>query len=778
MRFECGEATRDPAAKAGNVTETCDDKSSAESPAGGWLIRQALGRQGYLAALLIGVALVVCVSGIILAGRQKSAYRLGQYVAAPVHARIDFAYFDRNKFLAAQQRARDLEPRVYRPTLFAWSTLREQMRQWPELAAGNAPGDLPEPMRSTLDRAALALLVQYQSPERKALFEHRIDAFFEVLGKLVVVPKEQRDQEIARHTQWRAPSGFALRIQHGPNAGPGTLLPLDRIYTIQSGGSLNAEIARVANECFRDDLAPQVAQFVVAAIQPTHTVNENATLEAQERAAAFVPREEGEIFHKAGVIIKNVGSIDERDLELLHAEHEAYRRSLGTLVLIRDALGILGAVAVVVWMLAWYTLKYQPRIVHNTTRAMALGLLLTGMLLVSQLASSGTRPLYIFAVTPTIVAAMILAIAYDARFSLGASIALALLTTLGLNQSMAFLLVPLAGACATCALIGALRTRGRLIEIGIAASLAMVTTTLFTGIWAENGAQPLRHILSDSLHASIAGVSAGFIVLGVLPFIERIFRITTGMTLLELCDASHPLQRKLATETPGTYSHSLQVAALCEAAAEAIGADALLARVGALYHDIGKTRRAGYFCENQGSVSDSAHLSLSPNVSSMIITGHIKDGIELAKQYNLPTILHPFIQQHHGTMLVEYFYHQARQKNGEQGGVEEDAYRYPGPKPRTPETAILMMADACESAVRAMSEPTVSEIEKLVHQLVLKRMLDGQFTECSLTLHQISIIERTLVQRLQSMHHSRIAYPQGQSETGPATLNPTGTTGT
>src|SRR5688500_7910854 len=188
------------------------------------------------------------------------------------------------------------------------------------------------------------------------------------------------------------------------------------------------------------------------------------------------------------------------------------------------------------------------------------------------------------------------------------------------------------------------------------------------------------------------------------------------MTLLELADASQPLLKRLAIEAPGTYNHSLQVATLAEAAADAIGGNSLLCRVAAYYHDVGKINKADYFVENQ-SGGENRHLNLSPSVSLLIIIGYVKHGIELAREYNLPSSVLTFIQQHHGTTLVEYFYHRAcTQKDGDQPAISETQYRYPGPKPRSKEVAIVMIADAVESATRAMTEPNHNRVEVLVHE--------------------------------------------------------------
>jgi putative nucleotidyltransferase with HDIG domain len=251
------------------------------------------------------------------------------------------------------------------------------------------------------------------------------------------------------------------------------------------------------------------------------------------------------------------------------------------------------------------------------------------------------------------------------------------------------------------------------------------------------------------------------------------------MTLAELRDPKQPLLRELAQRAPGTYTHSLNVAAIAEAAAERIGGDSLLTYVGALYHDIGKMSKPEYFVENQGG-GPNRHDRLSPAMSLLIVVAHVKDGMELAREFRLPPRLQHFIEAHHGTTLVEYFYHRARAqalatapRDAEGRPVEDDTYvpdelefRYPGPKPRTKEVAILMIADAVESAARAMPEPSPAKIEQLVRSIAHKRLMDGQFDDCELTLRDLNLIVESIVRTLTSMHHVRIAYPEGPTRSG------------
>jgi hypothetical protein len=269
--------------------------------------------------------------------------------------------------------------------------------------------------------------------------------------------------------------------------------------------------------------------------------------------------------------------------------------------------------------------------------------------------------------------------------------------------------------------------------------------------------------------AAASSVAVGFLVLGILPSFERLFDVTTGMKLVELRDTSQPLLRQLQQLAPGTYNHSLQVANIAEAAADSIGADSLLVYVGALYHDIGKMNKPEYFIENQsGGVNK--HKKLRPAMSLLVIIGHVKDGIELAREYALPRALIHFIESHHGTTLVEYFYHAAKSQAeaDDKGSVDEVEFRYPGPKPRTREAAILMLSDAVESATRAMAEPHPSRIENLVRELSRRRLLDGQFDECGLSFRELHRIEDAVIARLCAIHHGRISYPSGSRETRPA----------
>ncbi len=255
------------------------------------------------------------------------------------------------------------------------------------------------------------------------------------------------------------------------------------------------------------------------------------------------------------------------------------------------------------------------------------------------------------------------------------------------------------------------------------------------------------------------GLACSIIVLGILPVFEYLFGTITNISLLELADFNHPLMQRMTLEAPGTYHHSLIVGNLSEAACREVGANALLARIGAYYHDIGKLEKPGYFSENQALI-ENKHDVLSPSMSKLIIMNHIKDGVELAKKHKLSPPLIDFISQHHGDSLVYYFYRRALENLEEDQQVKEEGFRYPGPKPNTKETAIVLLADSVEAATRALKEPSPSKVEEIVHKVINNKFIDRQLDECDLTLKDLEKISAVFIRILSGIYHSRVTYPE------------------
>ncbi|MCD4699775.1 MAG: HDIG domain-containing protein [Phycisphaerae bacterium] len=454
------------------------------------------------------------------------------------------------------------------------------------------------------------------------------------------------------------------------------------------------------------------------------------------------------------------GGLKEAQVAILSVEHDAFLRQRSIDSPMRRfwiLLGRAGIIAGVVALLGLYVAKYSPRIVKNHWRGLAIVMLILLVLLLSRVVVGAGRMNPYLSVFGIFVAAAMLAIAYDQRFAFAVTGALVILTALQIRLGVGGLLVLWSAAAAIVFQLHEVRTRSKLIETG-----GVVAVVVFLTVWLVESAadMPGRFVLVDGCYAAGAAIAGGFLTQGILPLIERVFGVATSLTLLEWCDANKPLLKRLALEAPGTYNHSLVLGAMCESAAEAIGARGLLARVGAYYHDAGKINKPDYFVENQAG-SASRHEKLSPAMSLLVIKGHVKDGVEMARQYGLPRILREFIATHHGTTLVEYFYHAAAEQRADNGesAPDEVEFRYPGPKPRMKEAAILMLADASESSVRATQEPTAGRIETQVHFVISKRLMDGQLDECELTLREVHAIETSLVKSLCGMYHVRLKYP-------------------
>lgn len=297
--------------------------------------------------------------------------------------------------------------------------------------------------------------------------------------------------------------------------------------------------------------------------------------------------------------------------------------------------------------------------------------------------------------------------------------------------------------------------RAKILQTGIivsAVNMIVLLTLLFLRNTHLSGLDYGAHFLL----AVISGLGSSVLTIGLLPFFEAGFGILSTMKLIELSNPNHPLLKKILTEAPGTYHHSVMVANLAESACEAIGANGLLARVGCYYHDIGKTKRPKYFIENQMNHYN-PHDDLPPETSKNIIVAHAVDGAQMLRENKMPKEIVDIAEQHHGTTLLKYFYHKAVESGKE---VNEDDFRYPGPKPQTKEAAIIGIADSVEAAVRSMNNPTPEQIEKIVHAIINDRIHDGQFSECDLTFKEIQTIAQTLCNTLNGIFHNRIEYPE------------------
>ena len=449
--------------------------------------------------------------------------------------------------------------------------------------------------------------------------------------------------------------------------------------------------------------------------------------------------------------------ITERQFAVLEEEHKAYQRSLTPRDHAHRGAALFLVMGLLTVLVTLYLSRFQPALAQSLPKIAGVCLLVVVTLAVGLILS---RSPWFAMLIPLTVTVMVLTIAYNPQFALLMAYSLSLAMTVALDADLSQLLVQMGGLATAVLLLQQVRTRTRLVKVAAAAGLAFLAMTVATGLLSQ---QSWSFILADGFRNFAWAATAGFLLSGSLPLVERAFGIITEVSLLELADGSHPLLQELVRRAPGTYTHSMTVATLAESAAESIGADSLLVRVGSYFHDVGKMLKPHYFIENQSG--ENRHESLEPALSTLIIIGHVKDGLALAQQYNLPRPVADFIQQHHGTTLVEYFFREAirlQDAASATGAADEleTSFRYPGPKPQTKEIAAVMLADAAESSSRALSDPTPASLAKLIHELVLKRLMDGQFEECGLTFTELHRIEESLCKSLIALYHARIKYPE------------------
>lgn len=450
--------------------------------------------------------------------------------------------------------------------------------------------------------------------------------------------------------------------------------------------------------------------------------------------------------------------IQERQLDLLKEEHRAYLDSLSSKDHWYRGIALFLIFSLQTTLVVMYVARFQTALAQSMSMIASVCVLIFITIVLATILSPSPWNALLLPMTFT---AMVLTLAYNPQFALLMTFALELALTVVLDTTVDHLLIHMGGMATAILSLRHVRTRTQLVQVAAAAGVAYLVTTIATGLLTE---QTFSMTLADAFRYFIWGSLAGFVLTGLLPLVERSFSFVTDISLLELGDGSHPLMQELVRRAPGTYTHSMTVATLAESAAEAIGANPLLVRVASYFHDIGKMLKPQYFIENQ--TGENRHDALEPALSTLVIIGHVKDGVALAQQYHLPRPIVDSIAQHHGTTLVEYFYREAMriQESSGQGNVDLEAcFRYPGPKPQSREQGILMLSDAVESTSRSLANPTPGSLRKLVHDLLMKRLLDGQFEESGLTLTELHMIEEALCKSLIALFHARIKYPEADS---------------
>ena len=559
--------------------------------------------------------------------------------------------------------------------------------------------------------------------------------------------------------------GVLEKIQHGIDEGSQTEIdvhPLGNsteVTRAQVADVLQGEAkvrlrSRLDEELGEGPLASRVFAWLETRLSGSLEIDRDATAKAKKEAVEKTPQQF--VRYAAGDLLADAGMpMKANDVQLLEREHEEYVRQQDARQRIGRALSLFGLFAAMFALSGFYIHLHHREVLDDLGHVATL-VGLSAVTVVLCLLSAGEA--WRAEIVPLLVFAMTVAIAYDEDLSLLLAAEVALVVVIGLGRGLADYVTLCAAAAAMVFWMGRIRSRSKLIYVGLWAGAVVIATQIGANLLEERPFDP--QLLYEAGRTGVWTLLAGFLMTGLLPFIERSFGVLTDLSLLEVGDVAHPLLQELVRRAPGTYNHSINVASIGEAAADAIGARGLLVRVGAYFHDSGKMLKPAYFIENQGQ--ENRHESLVPAMSTLIIIAHVKEGVELARQYNLPHPIVDIIAEHHGTTLVEFFYRRATElSQTDPNGTEIDElnYRYPGPKPSSRESAVLMLSDAVESASRALTEPTPARIASLVHDLAMKRLLDGQFDECGLTLEELELIERSLVKSLTAVYHGRVKYP-------------------
>ncbi len=770
-----------------------------------------------LASPAIGLGFVVLAIGIVLYGPEPFPYYAGQEVLQPILAKVKFKITDQKATLQSKQDAREATPNYYvlnevlveriRGTIGnlyvdaqqheTYEAYVEAKSEPAEEATGTTiPHHLNEPefraLRALMNEEGQTRFAEWATGLVDALMRERLVRIGDDEGRglpalsNVAILKDALPQEsdtllpessdvevekltldyfndanlreIERTAATLArlfPSPLREQVQ-GILEGVLREEPLFQFDLERTREAMNDEAAR------RPEVLTDYPAYASLA-EPGQLDPSGSDPEAAETRAAPYG-----VFRLNSAQVDKLAHMHNRVAELLHGsrvedvdpEDRAVASSLRDQHYLQQA-GRGALVLMVALGLVTYCGLFQDRVIRNPVRALSLTLLFLIMVAVARaahLSDIGVMFPYVV-VGPVVMTAAILTMVYSQRFAIGMTSGLAVLITIAVRGDLGTLLVLTAAMAVAVYQLREIRSRHELFSTGLLN--AMVAFIVGVVVVLLHG-YSLDTAIKQGGSAAIASLLAIAIFFLMLAPIERIFKVATNWTLLELLDTSQPLLSRLAREAPGTFAHSLWLSSMAESACEAVGANGLLAKVGAMYHDIGKVHKAEYFAENQ-EAHINRHDNLSPTMSLLVIVGHVKDGIELAKEERLPRAVVRFIEEHHGTTVVRYFHHIASEKQKAAGStreVSESEFRYPGPKPQSKETAVLMLCDGVEGAVRALPEPTAGRIENVVHKVLMERLNDGQFDDCDITLKELHRVEESLVKSLCRFYHGRVAYPK------------------
>ncbi|MEE9288591.1 MAG: HDIG domain-containing metalloprotein [Bacteroidota bacterium] len=501
-------------------------------------------------------------------------------------------------------------------------------------------------------------------------------------------------------------------------------------------------------------------QLAAAFARPTVLFSQEETEKLVKLAQDEVPRTIGIVEENERIISKH-----ERITELVKLKLDSLRRAKAErgqdVNFVAQYVGSISHVSMIVVLYGIYLFLFRKRIFYDNGKLVLISLLLLMESFFAYLTLNidTAAPIEYLIFVPA--AAMLLAIIFDSRVAFYGTVVMAFIVAGIRGNDYSIALASLVAGTLSVYTVRDIRNRTQIFRSLVFILIGYAVAIFALGI---RRFESLDIIVEQLVFALANSVFSPVLTFGLLIFFERVFRVTTDLTLLELSDFNQPVLRLLSEKAPGTFHHSMIMGNLAETAAEAVGANSTLARVGAYYHDIGKTVKPEYFVENQMGAMN-RHEKLAPQMSALILESHVKEGVVLGKEHDLPGKILDFIPMHHGTTLMSFFYDKAIKKKGKKDEVNESDFRYPGPKPQTKETGIVMLADSVEATVRSLDRPSVVKIEETIDAIIKDRFIEGQLDECELTLKDLSRIRGAFLKILVGIHHQRIKYP-GQ-ERGP-----------
>ncbi|MEZ7893388.1 MAG: HDIG domain-containing protein [Candidatus Wallbacteria bacterium] len=546
-------------------------------------------------------------------------------------------------------------------------------------------------------------------------------------------------------------------------------VPVEKIHVAKSEAMLKLKV-----RAYDEEELKMMYDIFEQYIRPNYVYNKEATQKERDRLVAnAVPIErlvaEGEIIVRHGEIVK------QEHIDIFKKYNFYETNNHPTLNVLSSCLISFFSIIVVIL----YLIQNKNEIFKQEALLTMLAIIVMSILVIARIVNfinfekmaspfpnSTENSFFSPYIIPTSASAILIALLIDTKLAFIVNIIIVILVDLILGHNNSnFLIVNIFSGIVAILNVKTVNQRSDLTKAGIMVSFSNIFLITAYALWEYNviNMNYYSNLMRDAVWGFFNGFISAIFAIGMLPYLESIFKVSTSMRLLELSDLNQSLLRRLLLEAPGTYHHSMIVGNLAEAAAKDIGADALLCRVAAYYHDIGKLKRPLFFVENQNS-GPNVHDTIKPNLSAKVIMSHTKDGYEIGMENQLPQEILNIIMQHHGTNLISYFYIKAINKFSEPSKDEhvESEYRYSGPKPQSREAAIILLADAVEAASRALSKPSASSIKSLVKKIQNERFTDGQFDECNITLKDLETISNTFIRIIMGMYHSRIEYPENE----------------